>query len=363
MCRHTLLSAVCLGLFFMGLAGCAKKEAAPAPDIRSVRVEQIGATHAQSGTRYAGEVRARFETDLAFRVGGRITARRAEVGSRVVAGQLIATLDPQDYALAASAANSQRKAADAEARLAQQDLARFTQLREQNFISQAELDRRTSTTKTTLARAQQLRDEATRQANQRAYTRLSAPYAGVITRINAEPGEVVAAGQAVAQLASTGELDAVINVPENELAQLKIGQPLSISLWASPGKTYAGTLREMSPVADPVTRTYVARVAFAQPDREVKLGMTATVSRHTTAGASLSVAQTALFRVDGQPQVWVVNPATQTVAPRAVRLGSLVGERATVTAGLASGEWVVTAGVHKLAPGQQVKLLTTASRL
>lgn len=361
--RLTLSPAVYFGLFFLGLAGCAKDDAAPAPDVRSVRVEQMGATSAQSETSYAGEVRPRFETDLAFRVGGRITARRAEVGSRVVAGQLIATLDPQDYALAASAANSQRMAADAEARLAQQDLARFTQLREQNFISQAELDRRTSTTKTTLARAQQLRAEATRQANQRAYTRLSAPYAGIITRINAEPGEVVAAGQAVAQLARTGELDAVINVPENELAKLKIGQALAIRLWSSPGKTYAGTLRELSPVADPATRTYVARVAFTHPDPEVKLGMTATVSRNTTASASLSVAQTALFRVDGQPQVWVVNPATKKVAPRTVRLGGLVGERATVTAGLASGEWVVTAGVHKLAPGQEVKLLTTVSRL
>lgn len=361
--RQTPLTVVYFGLLFLGLAGCAKEDATPAPDIRSVRVEQMGASSAQSETRYAGEVRPRFETDLAFRVGGRITARRVEVGSRVVAGQLIATLDPQDYALAASAANSQRIAADAEARLAQQDLARFTQLREQNFISQAELDRRASTTKTTLARAQQLRAETTRQANQRAYTRLNAPFAGVVTRINAEPGEVVAAGQAVAQLARTGELDAVINVPENELGTLKIGQALAIRLWSLPGKTYTGSLRELSPVADPATRTYVARVAFKQPDPAVKLGMTATVSRHTTASASLSVAQTALFRIDGQPQVWVVNPATKKVAPRAVRLGGLVGERATVTAGLASGEWVVTAGVHKLAPGQEVKLLTAASRL
>ena len=362
--RHSpILLAVYLGLLILGLAGCAKKEVTPSPDIRSVRVEQMGASSAQFETSYAGQVWPRFETDLAFRVGGRITARRAETGSQVVAGQLIATLDPQDYALAASGANSQRIAADAEARLAQQDLARFTQLREQNFISQAELDRRASTTKITLARAQQLRAEATRQANQRAYTRLSAPCAGVITHINAEPGEVVAAGQAVAQLARTGELDAVINVPENELAKLKVGQTLAIRLWSSPGKTYAGRLRELSPVADPATRTYVARVAFTHPDPEVKLGMTATVSRNTTASTSLSVAQTALFRVEGQPQVWVVNPATKKVAPRGVQLGGLIRERAIVTAGLASGEWVVTAGVHKLAPGQEVKLLATASRL
>ena len=359
---RNISSLLNLAVLFLGLAGCAEKGSAPPPDIRSVRAEQTGATAAQSDITYAGEVRPRFETDLAFRVGGRITARRVEVGSRVVAGQVIATLDPQDYALAASAANAQLMAARAESQLAQQDLKRFTQLREQNFISQAELDRRNSTTQATLARTQQLRAEATRQSNQQAYTRLSAPYAGVITRISAEPGEVVATGQAVAQLARTGELDAVISVPENELSKLKIGHALTIRLWSAPGKVYAGTLRELSPVADAATRTYSARVAFTQPGPEVKLGMTATVSRSTTSSASLSVAQTALFRVNGQPQVWVVDPGTQKVAPRAVRLGDLVGQRATIASGLAAGEWVVTAGVHKLAPGQQVKLISTASR-
>ncbi len=359
--RQTLPHAVYLGLLFLGLAGCAREDSAPAPDIRSVRAEQTGATAAQTQVTYAGEVRPRFETDLAFRVGGRITARRVEVGSRVAAGQVIATLDPQDYALAASAANSQLIAARAEAQLAQQDLKRFTTLREQNFISQAELDRRSSTTKASVARAQQLRAEATRQGNQRAYTRLSAPHAGVITRISAEPGEVVAAGQAVAQLARTGELDAVINVPENELGQLKIGHALTIRLWSAPGKVYAGTLRELSPVADPATRTYSARVAFTQPDQAVKLGMTATVSRSATLSTSLSVAQTALFQVNGHPQLWVVNPATGKVAPRVVRLGDLAGQRVTIVSGLAAGEWVVTAGVHKLAPGQQVRLTTPAT--
>lgn len=360
--RQTLPSAVYLGLLFLGLASCAQEDATPPPDIRSVRVEQMGTSSAQSEITYAGEVRPRFETDLAFRVGGRITARRVEVGSRIVAGQVIATLDPQDYALAASAANSQLIAARAESQLAEQDLKRFTQLREQNFISQAELDRRSSTTKATVARAQQLRAEATRQANQQTYTHLNAPHTGVITRVSAEPGEVVAAGQPVAQLARTHELDAVINVPENELAQLKIGQALVIRLWSAPGKVYAGTLRELSPVADAATRTYPTRVAFIKPGPEVKLGMTATVSRNTTLSASLSVAQTALFRVNGQPQVWVVDPSTKKVVPRTVRLGVLTGQRATVTAGLAAGEWVVTAGVHKLAPGQEVKLVTTASR-
>lgn len=353
--------ALYLAIILMGLVGCTRDDPAPSPDIRTVRAERVGATNAKSETTYAGEVRPRYESDLAFRVGGRITARRVEVGSRVVAGQVIATLDPQDYALAASAAHSQLIAARAEAQLAQQDLKRFTQLREQNFISQAELDRRSSTTKATLARTQQLSAEATRQGNQRSYTRLSAPHAGVITRISAEPGEVVAAGQAVAQLARTGELDAVINVPENELGKLKIGHALTIRLWSAPGKVYAGTLRELSPVADPATRTYTARVAFTQPDPEVKLGMTATVSRSTTSSARLSVAQTALFQVNGHPQVWVVDPGTGKVTPRTVRLGDLVGQRATIVSGLAAGEWVVTAGVHKLAPGQQVRLTPPAT--
>jgi multidrug efflux system membrane fusion protein len=339
------------------LNGCGR-EAPPAPpaDIRPVRAEQVGLHATHSGTRYAGEVRARYETDLAFRVAGRVQTRQVEVGAEVKAGQVIATLDPNDYALAASAARAQLAAADAEARLAQQDLQRFTELRAQNFIAQAELDRRHTTADAAQARVRQLRAEAARQGNQQAYTRLTVPHAGVVTALSFEAGQVVAAGQPVAQLARTGEREVRIDVPENALDALRAANKLNIRLWSAPGEAYAGRLRELSPMADAASRTYSARVSFLQTDAAVKLGMTATVEVDSESAPSLSVAQAALFKVNGKPQVWVVDRKTGKVAARSVQLGDLNGDRAAIASGLTAGEWVVTAGVHKIAPGQQVRL-------
>lgn len=344
----------------LGLLSACGQDAPSGPlaDIRSVRAEQVGVLAAHSSTRYTGEVHARYETDLAFRVAGRVQSRAVEVGTQVKAGQTIATLDPSDYALAATAAQAQRVAAESEAKLAQQDLQRYTELRAQNFIAQAELDRRQTAADAAQARLRQLRAEATRQGNQQAYTRLSAPHAGVVTALFVEAGQVVAAGQPVAQLAKSGEREVSIDVPENALDALRAARTFKIGLWSAPGVTYAGRLRELSPMADAASRTYRARVSILQPDAAVKLGMTATVEIDGQSAPGLSVAQSALFKVSGQPQVWVVDQKSGKVAARSVRPGELTGDRAAIMSGLAAGEWVVTAGVHKIAPGQQVRMLT-----
>ena len=339
------------------LMGCDPKVPPPPEDIRPVRAEQVGRATGHQGALYAGEVRARHETDLAFRVAGRVQMRNVEVGTLVKAGQVIAALDPQDYALVANAAQAQLAAAESEAKLAQQDLQRFTELRAQNFISQAELDRRRVNTETTLARTRQFRADASRQGNQQAYTRLTAPHDGVVTALNFEAGQVVAVGQPVARLARTGELEVRIDVPENALAGLRNAKALTIRLWSAPDVSYTGQLRELSPMADAASRTYGARVRFEKPDAGVKLGMTATVEVTGESEPALTVSQTALFKINGKPQVWVVDPTTKKVVARSVTLSHLMGERAVVTGGLAAGDWVVTAGVHKIAPGQQVRLV------
>ncbi|MHB1083287.1 MAG: efflux RND transporter periplasmic adaptor subunit [Thiobacillus sp.] len=351
-------SALILSAFMVLSAGCGR-DAPPAPpaDIRPVRAEQAGVLVEHGNTRYAGEVRARYETDLSFRVAGRVLARKVEVGSPVKGGQVIATLDPQDYALAVTAVQAQLAAAEAESRLAQQDFQRFTELRAQNFISQAELDRRQTSSEAAHARVRQVRAEVTRQGNQQAYTRLTAPHAGVVTAISFEAGQGVAAGQPVAQLARTDEWEVQIDVPENALDALRAAQRLDIHVWSAPDVKYVGRLRELSPMADSASRTYRARVSILKPDARVKLGMSATVDVGSEAASGLSVAQTALFKVDGQPQVWVVDRQTQKVEARSIQLGALSGDRVAVASGLAAGEWVVTAGVHKIAPGQQVRLV------
>jgi multidrug efflux system membrane fusion protein len=348
-----------LSAFAALLAACDRDAPqAPPADIRPVRAEQVGLLSGHGNTRYAGEVRARYETDLAFRVPGRVLTRQVEVGSQVKAGQVIATLDPRDYALAASGARAQLAAAESQAKLAQQDVRRFSDLHAQHFISQAELDRRQTTAETAQAQVRQLRAEVARLDNQHAYAQLTAPHAGVLTAIGFEAGQVVAAGQRVAQLARSGELEVRIDVPENALDALRTAKVLNLQLWSAPGVTYAGRLRELSPMADATTRTYSARVSLLKPDPAVKLGMTATVDVDSALAPGLSVAQTALFNVNGQPQVWVVDRTTQKVAARTVQLGELSGDRAAVLSGLTAGEWVVTAGVHKIAAGQQVRLVS-----
>ncbi len=328
----------------------------PAPDIRPVRAEQVGVREGGAAVRYAGEVRARYETDLAFRVGGRVTRRLVETGTRVAAGQVLATLDSSDYALAARAARSQLAAAEVEAKLAHADLTRFAELRERNFISQAELDRRRATADAAAARVRALVAEAARQQNQTDYTQLLAPHAGTITAVSFEAGQVVAAGQGVARLARAGAREVKIDVPENALAALRAAKTLKVRLWSAPDKMYSGRLRELAPAADPATRTYDARIALDAPDEAAKLGMTATVEVSADAAPVLSIPQSALFTENSRPCVWVLNTKTGTVAVRVLELGALDGVRADVRSGLTAGEWVVTAGVHKLAPGQRVRL-------
>ncbi len=351
-------SLLILSALMAVLTGCGR-DVPPTPpaDIRPVRAEQVGMLAAHGNTRYAGEVRARYETELSFRVAGRVLARKVEVGSHVKAGQVIATLDPQDYALAVTAVQAQLAASEAESRLAQQDFQRFTELRAQNFISQAELDRRRTSSEAARARVRQLHAEATRQGNQQAYTRLTAPHAGVVTAISFEAGQVVAAGQPVVQLARTGEWEVRIDVPENALDALRTAQSLNIHVWSAPDVKYVGRLRELSPMADATSRTYSARVSILKPDARVNLGMTATVDVGSETTSELSVAQTALFKINGQPQVWVVDRQTQKVAARSIQPGALSGDRVAVVSGLAAGELVVTAGVHKIAPGQHVRLV------
>lgn len=345
-------------LLFLALsAACDKAPPPPPPDVRPVRAERVGVGVAAQPVRYAGEIRARHEADLAFRVSGRVRERSVETGSAVKAGQVIATLDPSDYALTARAAHSQLAAAEAEARLAHEDLKRYAELREKNFIAQAELDRRSTAAAAADAQVRALRAEAARQANQSSYTRLTVPQAGVVTAVMFEAGQVVAAGQPVARLAQAGEREVRIDVPENALDALRGAKRLRVRLWAVPDNIYDGRLRELAPMADPATRTYAARIAIDRADDAVKLGMTATVEFDGGDAPVLSVPQSALFKVNGRPQVWVVDTKTGAVAARAVELGALAGERAAVSSGLAAGEWVVTAGVHKLAPGQRVRLV------
>jgi multidrug efflux system membrane fusion protein len=341
----------------LALSACGKAPQTRPEEVRPVRVLKVGEAKGPStrSVEFAGEVRARYETRLAFRVGGKIVERNTEVGARVRQGQVLARLDPEDLAHAAASASAQVASVEAERELAASDLKRYTDLREKNFISQAEFDRRASAFTTADARLQAVRAQYRQAANQTAHATLMADTAGVITAIEAEAGQVVAAGQTVARLARPGEKEVAIAVPESQHARLERASDFTVSLNALPRKTWKGRLRELSPVADPVTRTYAARITMFGAGEDVDLGMSARVvvaDLEVQAGVELPIA--ALYSRGDAPQVWLVN-TDNTVRLAPVTTRGVSGDRVVVVAGLAPGDRVVTAGAQLLRAGQRVR--------
>ncbi len=345
-----------LALFFLLpflLAACTEAPPPPAAPklVRTLKVG-VGDTALDGADRsYSGEVRARIETTLGFRVAGKLVERRVDVGAAVKAGQVLARLDPADAGLQLTQAEAQRVLAEA-------DLARYRDLKARNYISASALEARETTFKAAAA-------QAALAKNQAAYTTLVADRAGVIGQVLAEPGQVVSVGQAVFRLAPDGEREIAIALPEGEVAGFKLGQAATVTFWAGSGpaaKPISGRLREISPVADPVTRTFTARVSLRDADPLLPLGMTATVRFPTgAAGATrLIVPLTAISQKGNQPAVWIVG-ADSTVKLQAVSVSAYTDSGAVVTGGLAGGEQIVAAGVNLLTAGEKVRVSPQAT--
>lgn len=361
--KRAFAARVAAVLFAGALLGACTQaeERGKAEDVRPVRVLVIGAASAVDAVEYAGEVRARHETRLAFRVAGKIAERLVEVGDAVRAGQTIARLDAADLALAAASAGAQVKALETEHALAAAELERYAGLRAKNFVSQAEYDRRASAAASAKARLDAARAQQRQAANQARYARLVADADGVITAIEAEAGQVVSAGQTVARLARSGEKEVVFAVPEAHRAQLEQAGAIEVVLNARPGRTWKARLRELAPAADPATRTYTARARIEQPGPEIELGMSARAVVSLALGPPrIEIPISALHSRGDAPQVFVVERAdgpSPTVKLRTIRTAGVAGERVVVAAGLAPGEVVVTAGAQLLRPGQAVRVL------
>lgn len=338
------------------LAACSKPAPPEAP-IRAVKVMTVGVQPMQSGVEFAGEVRARVESRLGFRVGGKLTARPVEVGQRVKAGQLLAQLDPQDFRLADAAARAQLSAASTQRDLAAADYQRYKALKDQNFISGAEFERRESTLKAADAQLAQATAQASSQGNQTGYTRLLADVAGVITAVDAEPGQVLAAGAPVLRLAQDGPRDVVFAVPEDKVAAMRPGSAVSVRPWQASG-TLAGVVREVAASADPVTRTYAVKVALPAGSA-LALGSTVSVLPQALSRSGTPVIKlptSALLQSGQSTVVWVLDVASMTVRQQPVQVLTADGNEVVIAGGLLPGAQVVTAGVHVLSPGQQVSI-------
>ena len=339
------------------LTACSKPVPVEEP-VRAVKVVTVGVGTMHSGGEFAGEIKARVESRLGFRVGGKIVRRQAELGQHVNAGDVLAQLDPLDYQLAAQAGLAQVASATTNRDLAAADFRRFKELRDQNFISGAELERRDAALKAAQAQLDQAQAQSKGQGNQAAYTRLVADVSGVITGIEAETGQVVAAGTPVLRIAKDGARDAVFSVPEDKVARIKPGSSVDVRAWA--GKAVIkGLVREVAASADPVTRTFTVKVGLepmAVQDA-LALGTTVSIIPHAFDRSDVPVIKlpTSALRQDGKTSaVWVVDTKTMTVKLQPVQIATADGNEVVIAAGLQPGMQVVSAGVHVLASGQKV---------
>lgn len=351
-----LVRMAVLAVTGMILLSACSKSVEKTEDIRPVRVERLAADNVDAVAEFPGDVRARVESRLGFRVGGKIVARKVDVGAPVKRGQVLMQLDPQDLQLAQAQANAGLKAAESNRDLARAEMKRYQDLREKNFVSQAVLDSKETAYKAAQASYEQALAAYRNQSNQAGYATLISDVDGVVTSVDAEVGQVVAAGNPVVRVAQAGEKEIVIGIPEDKVDTIRRIHDVRVRTWANPNETMPGKLRELSPVADPATRTYTAKISIPKAPEDIKLGMTAYVTFATkTQNPMLKLPLTALFHEKSGTAVWIVENGVVRLVP--VQIAGASGNDILVSGGVAPGQTVVTAGVNLLKPGQKVKIL------
>jgi len=348
------------GLLAISLVTSCSKHVDKVEDVRPVRAIQLEAAQQQVKSEYSGNVQARVESYLGFRVSGKIQTRKVDVGTPVKPGQVLMQLDPQDLRLAQTQAEANFKAAKSNFELAEFEVKRYQELSKTGAVSKSAMDAKNTAFESAKANFEQAQAAFASQSNQAGYASLTSDVEGVVTAIQAEVGQVVAAGTPVVQVAKAGELEVVVGIPENNVEVVKRANQVEIRLWANPKEVISGKIRELSPVADSATRTFIAKVTVINPTPKqaalVKLGMTAAVQFViNTPGAFVKVPLTALYQEKGVTSVWIVEKGAVKLVP--VQVGGVSGNDVLLTGGVSSGQTVVTAGVHVLNPGQQVSIL------
>ena len=349
--------AILLVVGLAGLTACGDK-AAVSEIPRPVLVVNPGGGAQVALSAYAGEVRAREESPLSFRVGGKLVRRDVDAGTRVKQGQVLAELDAADLGLQAQASQAQLAAAEADLARARGDRDRYAKLVEQQMVSRSAYDAQNAAYKAAEGQVRAARAQWDVNRNQAAYTQLRAPRDGVVATRQAEADQVVAAGQTVFTLAADGGREVLISLPEGRIRDFAIGQQVLVELWNAPGQRLPGTLREIAPAADAQTRTFAARVDLpGDAAQAVELGQSARVYVQEKGElAALNIPLSAVQRGDkGATAVWVVDTQTGKARSQPVQLGRLGASEVPVLGGLKAGDWVVAAGGHLLREGQAVK--------
>lgn len=353
-------SAALVAMLGALLAGCGNRTDHAEP-VRPALVERpLPGGHAVLA--FPGDVRARQESALSFRVPGRVAVRHVDAGAKVREGQVLAELDPADLALQVQSAQAQLRAAEASLALARSERDRYRALLDRKLIAQAAFDAQDNTFKAAAAQVDQARAQLDVARNQAGYARLLAPADGVIATRQAEAGQNVAAGQTVFTLAADGEREIAISLPEQRIGDFSVGQQVMVELWSRPGERVPGTIRELSPGADPLSRTYAARVAFDAVASQAELGQSARVYVGAADASALSVPLAAVSAEGGRHFVWVVDPQTHALRRAPVQTGAWGEERVPVLSGLQPTDWIVAAGAHLVREGQVVQPIDRDNR-
>lgn len=358
--RAPRVLGVCVLAAVVALPACRRAEEPPPPEIRPVRVMSVEKRAAGDTVSLTGRVQAQTEVNLSFRIDGRVIERSVNVGDPIRPGQLIARLDPSNEE--ASLASARAQLASARAQLVEQrnNFNRQKELLAQRFISQAAFDQIAANLQSAESAVTSAQSQVDLASNRLSYTRLVADAGGTVTKVGAEPGEVVPAGRMVIQVARAGGRDAVFDVP----ALVKDSAPkypeVTVTLASDPRVTGKGHVREVSPRADPIAGTFQVRIGLIDPPAAMRLGSTVVGRMRVETGVGIEIPGSALVRKGTRPAVWIVDPKNATVSLREIDVASHDAQRVLVAGGLESGDVIVTAGVQALHTGQKVRLLGAA---
>ena len=372
MSKHTLFRtmpyAVILSFTTHALTGCNGKTVETQSFARPVKLYRVTNEDGDSQVSYAGEIKARHETALAFRVGGKMLSRTVDNGDAVNKGQVLATLDPIDYRLAEQAIKAQLTAAKAESAFAKDDLQRYRDLLQQKVISAPDYDKHETRYTAAREKVAALTAQLKQTVNQLNYTQLIADRDGIITATPVEKDQVVAAGQPILTLATTEENEVHFDVPEDVIRTLTVGEEVSVSFWRthSANSRLAAQIREIAASADPGTRTFKVKAKIPANRADLQLGMSATVFLPAKKILQIVVPRSAIFSPQNQPgqtQAWLFDDKTHQVKAVPVALGLAKSDERISVSGLSAGQQIVSAGVHRIQAGQKVRVLNEYGKI
>jgi len=338
------------------VSSCTEEAIDHYPD-RLVKVISYETSQNQVNLTYPGALEPRYQSQLAFQVGGRLNRRHVNLGDHVDIGQVIAALDTQDYHLGSTNLDNLKQAAAADYQRAKRDLRRARELVTGGFIGESQLDQAVNAEAAGKARLDAITAQHAESLNRLGYTEILSPQTGVITALHAEAGDILSPGQAVATLAWLAEWEFAASIPESHIGLLQPGSEVTINFWGLQTQPIQGRVREISPAADPGSRSYQVKISLAGAPEQLKLGMSGTINIPTTNTEAGALNTSAVISYNGGSAVLVVDPVSLIAQRRPITLGPPVGDRVSVTSGLTPGDLVVVAGSNQIADGESVRLL------